>query len=85
MGDLVEYDLEMKKQHNSITYASNYTQLKRDRVLYNQFIKKNNVSVCEISDKPRANYTSYDLRTNILRGCLYNKYTCLNTCPQIFL
>jgi hypothetical protein len=78
--DLVEYELALKKQHTNITYASNYTQLKRDRALYNQFVKKTNYTICNAN--PNAKYSSYELRNNILTGCLYNKRVCLHTCPM---
>ena len=81
MGDSVEYDLELKKKYTSITYASNYTQLKKDRVLYHQFVDKNKESICNAN--PTAKYLNYELRNNIVKGCIYNKLVCLNACPNI--
>jgi hypothetical protein len=83
MEDLLEYELTVKSEFTIIRGASDYTKFKRDLILYHQFVDKNKTSiVCEVN--PNAKYKSYELRNNILWGCLYNKRVCLNKCPTMF-
>jgi len=70
---IIEFD--KKREFPTIVYASNYTSLKRDKVLYSQYTLK---GVCD--KNPSAIYKSYDLRRNIKYGCFWNKRTCLKTC-----
>ena len=62
----------------TITNASNYTAIKRNRVLYSKYTLNNTGVVC--SDNPTAIYKSYELRRNIKYGCFWNKRVCLKTC-----
>lgn len=63
----------------TICNASNYTKLKKDRILYHQYTTANpTLVVCDAT--PTATYKSYDMRQNILWGCAYNKRVCLKKC-----
>jgi len=54
--------------------ASTYIKLKKDLILYHQYVKTTQARVCE--PNPNATYKSYELRQNIVWGC-YNKKLCL--------
>lgn len=64
----------------TICNASNYTALKRNRILYQQYTRFNPYVVCSIN--PTAHYPSYELRRQILCGCLFNKRICLKQCGK---
>jgi hypothetical protein len=62
----------------SITNASNYTLLKKNRVLYAQYMLHHSTNVC--SGSLNSTYKSYELRRNVISGCLWNKRICLKQC-----
>lgn len=67
-----------KVYNSTICNASNYTALKRNRILYQQYTHFNPYVVCGIN--PTARYPSYELRKQTLYGCLFNKRICLKQC-----
>jgi hypothetical protein len=64
------------REFPTIVNASNYTSLKRDRLLYSQY--KLDKLICD--KNPTAIYKSYELRRNIKYGCFLIKRVCLKTC-----
>jgi hypothetical protein len=66
------------REYPAISTASNYTSLKRDRVLYSQYSLNTDKVICTIN--PSAIYKSYELRRNIKYGCFWNQRICLKTC-----
>ena len=56
--------------------VSNYIQSKRNRILYDEYVRKNlGISVCNKKySEPKNKYSSYQLKQNIEMGCLYNEY-----------
>ena len=70
--------VDKPREFPTIVTASNYTSLKRDRVLYSQYKLHTDKVIC--SENPSANYKSYELRRNIKYGCFWNKRICLKTC-----
>jgi hypothetical protein len=73
----LEFDHKIK-EFPSIVNASNYTTLKKNRVLYSQYTLHNNTNVC--SGSLNSIYKSYELRRNVISGCLWNKRICLKEC-----
>ena len=67
----------------TITNASNYTSLKKNRILYNQYMNKYPSYVVCNSNKADAKYSSYDLRLQVKNGCWFNQKICLKKCSNI--
>ena len=64
--------------------ASDYIKLKKDRLLYYQYIDKNpTITVCNKNISQKINYTSYQLKQSIERGCWYDKVYCECICPKL--
>jgi len=64
--------------------ASDYTRLKRNRALYQQFKDKNpTIEVCNKNISQKINYTSYQLKQSIERGCWYQTVYCECLCPKL--
>jgi hypothetical protein len=69
---------DKSKEFPTIVNASNYTALKRDRVLYSQYRLNHDTNIC--FGNVNSIYNSYQLRRNVTRGCLWNTRTCLKLC-----
>ncbi len=62
--------------------ASNYTQLKRDRILYREYKKKYPMaSVCtKMTTDQKNKYISYHLKQSIEKGCWHDVFYCQCNC-----
>ena len=65
--------------------ASDYTQLKKKRLLYYQYKNKNpTIAVCNKNESLyQPQYNSYQLKQNIEYGCFYEKVYCNCECPKL--
>jgi len=62
--------------------ASNYTQLKRNRILYKEY-KANypRASVCtQMTTDQKNKYISYHMKQSIEKGCWHDEYYCSCQC-----
>ena len=67
--------------------SSNYTQLKKNRILYHQYkVKYPDNYLC---NKPynivnkKIQYKSYNMKQTLERGCWYDEYYCNCNCPNL--
>jgi len=68
--------------------ASNYTQLKKNRILYHQYKEKHpGITVCNkphnVRNTERVRYPSYSMKQSLEHGCWYNEYYCDCNCPNL--
>jgi len=64
--------------------ASNYTQLKKNRILYHQYQVANpEIVVCNKNKSQKIQYNSYHLKQSIEKGCWYNETYCNCACPSL--
>ncbi len=64
--------------------ASDYTRLKKNRILYEQYKNKNpTVEVCNKNKSQKIYYNSYQLKQNIEKGCLFEQVYCSCLCPDL--
>lgn len=66
----------------TIQNASNYINLKKNRVLFKQYKEKHSSAIICNTSMPHASYTSYEQRQNVKRGCWMNEFVCLKKCKN---
>lgn len=58
------------------TYGGNYTNYKKNRLLYQQYASSNPTKVvCNAT--PTAIYPSYALKQGVQKGCMYRQMYCI--------
>jgi hypothetical protein len=69
----------------TISNASNYIHVKKNRILYRQYVEKNpEYTVCN-NNILTGKYPSYDLRLQVKKGCLWNQKVCLKNCENLIM
>ena len=64
--------------------ASDYTRLKKDRILYYQYMDKNpTLAVCNSKKSIKKTYKSYQFKQSIERGCFFDQVYCQCLCPKL--